>query len=108
MVETQAALPRLLVALLVGLLIGLDRERAEDRKQHKLFAGIRTFPLIALTGAGLALLPAALGPGPLIVGFVAVLGIVLVSYQASARAGHVGATTEFAALVTYVLGALAG
>jgi uncharacterized membrane protein (DUF4010 family) len=108
MVETQAALPRLLVALLVGLLVGLDRERAEDRKQQKLFAGIRTFPLIALTGAGLALLPAALGPGPLIIGFVAVVAIVVVSYQASCKAGHVGATTEFAALVTYVLGALAG
>jgi uncharacterized membrane protein (DUF4010 family) len=108
MVETQAALPRLLVALLVGLLIGLDRERAEDRKQQKLFAGIRTFPLIALTGAGLALLPAALGPGPLIVGFIAVVAIVVVSYQASCKAGHVGATTEFAALATYALGALAG
>jgi uncharacterized membrane protein (DUF4010 family) len=108
MPETQEALPRLLVALLVGLLIGLDRERAEDRKQQKLFAGVRTFPLIALTGAGLALLPAPLGPGPLIIGFVAVVAIVVVSYHASCKAGHVGATTEFAALVTYVLGALAG
>ncbi|MBM4255046.1 MAG: MgtC/SapB family protein [Deltaproteobacteria bacterium] len=41
----------LLVAVLIGALIGLDRERSEVRKSHQLFAGIRTFPLIALTWA---------------------------------------------------------
>jgi uncharacterized membrane protein YhiD involved in acid resistance len=47
---------RLLVAILAGFLIGLDRERAEVRKQHQLFAGIRTFSLIALAGAVPALM----------------------------------------------------
>ncbi len=108
MLETPEALQRLLVALLLGLLIGLDRERAEERKQQKLFAGVRTFPLIALLGAGLALLRESMGAWPLVAGFVAVVAIALVSYQASCKAGHVGATTEIAALVTFTLGALAG
>ena len=42
--DTAKDLKGLLVALLVGLLIGLDRERAEVRKGHPLFAGVRTFP----------------------------------------------------------------
>ncbi len=44
-------LERLLVALMVGVLIGLDRERAEVRKARQIFAGVRTFPLVALCGA---------------------------------------------------------
>src|SRR5262249_47907907 len=49
--RSMPALASLLVALLVGFLIGLDRERSEARKERALFAGVRTFPLIALTGA---------------------------------------------------------
>ena len=49
-----------------------------------------------------------MGAWPLVAGFVAVVAIALVSYQASCKAGHVGATTEIAALVTFTLGALAG
>jgi uncharacterized membrane protein (DUF4010 family) len=102
------ALEGMLVALLVGLLIGLDRERAEVRKHRKLFAGIRTFPIIGLLGAGLSLLRFEAGPWPLVAGLLAVGGIALVSYQRAARRGQVGATTEVAALATFTLGALAG
>src|SRR5262245_33996003 len=108
MPETAEALERLAVALLVGMLIGLDRERAEQRKQRRQFAGVRTFPLIALLGAGLSLLRGELGPWPMVTGLLAVGAIALVSYRAGAEQGDVGATTEIAALATYALGALAG
>src|SRR3954470_7894861 len=108
MPATVDALKRLLVALLVGLLIGVDRERAEQRKQRKLFAGVRTFPLIALLGAILALMLAEIGPWPRVVGLMAVAAIALVSYRESVRAGETGATTEVAALATYALGTMAG
>src|SRR5262245_40483 len=108
MPPTIDALERLLVALLVGLLIGLDRERAVVRKGHKLFAGVRTFPLIALFGAGLSLLRFEFGPWPLVAGLAAIAAIVLVSYRQTALAGEIGATTEIAALATFALGALAG
>jgi len=102
------ALASLLVALLVGFLIGLDRERAEARKERSLFAGVRTFPLIALAGA-LAVLLVDVGGRALILGsFLAVAAIALVSYVQGTRQGDIGATTEIAALVTFLLGALAG
>jgi uncharacterized membrane protein (DUF4010 family) len=108
MPSTAESLQSLAVALLVGLLIGLDRERAELRKNRELFAGIRTFPLIAMLGAGLTLVRAPLGPWPMIAGFLAVAGISLVSYARGAGQGDMGATTEVAALGAYALGALAG
>ena len=108
MPTTSESLQSLAVALLVGLLIGLDRERAEVRKQRQLFAGIRTFPLIALLGAALTLLRSELGPWPLLAGFLAIAGISLVSYARGAGEGDMGATTEVAALGAFALGAMAG
>ena len=103
-----ASFERLFVAAAVGFLIGLDRERAEARKARRLFAGVRTFPLIALAGAVPQLLPGATGLAMLVIGFVAVASVTLVSYVRVSAAGAVGATTEMAAIVTFLLGALAG
>ncbi len=99
---------RLLVAILIGFLIGLDRERAEVRKQHQLFAGIRTFSLIALAGAVPALMLDRWGAIPLVASFIAVAGVTIVAYARSSAAGSIGSTTEVAALVTFLLGAMAG
>lgn len=102
------ALERLLVALLVGALIGLDRERAEARKPHHVFAGVRTFPLIALAGAIPMLVIDLTGPALLVVSFFAVTGVALMSYFRASATGDVGATTEMAAVATFLLGVLAG
>jgi uncharacterized membrane protein (DUF4010 family) len=99
---------RLLVALAVGLLIGLEREwrrRAEDSTGH---AGLRTFGLIGLMGglanvlnwsAGAWLLPAAL---------LALAALLLADIKLGNGAvpGR-DITTLVAALVTALLGALA-
>jgi len=105
---TVPALERLLVAMLVGFLVGLDRERAEARKEHALFAGVRTFPLIALAGAIPMLLEERIGPALLVATFVANAAVALVSYVRTSAGGRIGATTEVAALATFLLGALAG
>lgn len=95
------------VALLVGFLIGLDRERSDRRNENKRLGGVRTFPLIALFGALTSLLFPVLGVWPLALAFLAVSAVVALAYwRTSSR--DVGATTEMAALVTFVLGALAG
>ncbi len=99
---------RRFVALLVGALIGLDRERSEVRKTHQLFAGVRTFPLIALTGAVPMLVIDITGPALLIASFVAVATVTVVSYLRTSTDGDVGATTEIAAFATFLLGVLAG
>ena len=105
---TVPALERLLVAMLVGFLVGLDRERAEARKDHALFAGVRTFPLIALAGAIPMLLEDRVGPALLVATFLAIAAVAVVSYVRTSAHGRIGATTEMAALATFLLGALAG
>ena len=105
---TIPALERLLVAMLVGFLVGLDRERAEARKDHALFAGVRTFPVIALAGAIPMLLEDRVGPALLVATFLAIAAVAVVSYVRTSAHGRIGATTEVAALATFLLGALAG
>ena len=102
------AFERLLVAFFIGALIGLDRERAEARKPHQEFAGVRTFPLIALAGAIPMLVIDSTGPALLVVSFLTVAAVALTSYVRTSRTGDVGATTEMAAVTTFLLGVLAG
>jgi len=102
------SLEGLLVALLVGFLIGLDRERSEARKGRDVFAGVRTFPLIALAGAVPMVLLPIVGPALLVASFAAVAGVAIVAYVRSSAAGEIGATTEMAAFASFLLGALAG
>ncbi|MGD0991227.1 MAG: MgtC/SapB family protein [Gemmatimonadales bacterium] len=106
--SVAAMLERLLVAVMVGVLIGLDRERAEVRKARQIFAGVRTFPLVALCGAIPALLVEQLGPLLVAVSLVAIAAIAVVSYLRASANGDMGATTEVAAVATFLLGALAG
>jgi uncharacterized membrane protein (DUF4010 family) len=96
------------VAVLVGFLIGLDRERAEARKGHEAFAGVRTFPLIALVGAVATILLPVTGIAVLVTSFAAVVALAVAAYLRSSAAGGAGATTEVAVVATFLLGALAG
>jgi len=104
--QPNVALLRLLVAALLGGLVGVERERSENERGIHHFAGIRTFPMFALLGAGLVL--AAGGVGVVAAaGFLGITALVLVSYLRSSR-DDVGVTTETAALATYAVGVLAG
>ncbi len=102
--ELQQTL-RFAVALGLGLFLGLERER--DKPEQLRFAGVRTFGLIALCGALSGYVDIVLELRWLSIAiFVAVSALVVVSYVMTTRDGHVGATTEFAALVTFLLGVL--
>jgi uncharacterized membrane protein (DUF4010 family) len=102
------AVERLGVALLIGLLIGLDRERSPKDARGSLFAGVRTFPLIALTGALPMILAPPLALVLLAAAFLGVSAIAGVAYLRTSSTGDVGSTTEIAALATFLLGTLAG
>ncbi|WP_299592511.1 MgtC/SapB family protein [uncultured Microbulbifer sp.] len=91
------------IALGLGLLIGLQRERTTDR-----LGGIRTFPLIALFGALTAQL--SLSPGMewlMLTGLLAMIALILLGNLDRLRGDEdtAGITTEVSALLVYLLGA---
>jgi uncharacterized membrane protein (DUF4010 family) len=102
----NVALLRLLVAALLGGFVGIEREQRALSEEH-MFAGIRTFPLFALLGATLSLVSGGVG-AVVIAGFGGLTALVVVSYFRSSAQGHLGTTTETAALTTYWIGVIAG
>jgi uncharacterized membrane protein (DUF4010 family) len=95
-------------ALLIGALIGLEREFYQQKERSPDFAGIRTFSLIALLGSVSSFLADDFG---IILTAVALGGVVLmttVSYsRALVRSGtETGITTEVAAILTFLFGVL--
>lgn len=97
----------LLTALAVGLLVGLEREQVKDSHGGTGFAGIRTYPIIALLGALATMLEPSSMWLPLVV-LGGVIALVSINYAADVRNGkdH-GITTEASVLAVYLLGALA-
>src|SRR5689334_9441027 len=95
------------VALGLGLLLGLERERKRDAEL--LFGGVRTFALIALLGAIGAFMQCELNQGWLVIAaFVSLSALVIVSYATTAARGELGITTEVTALLAFTVGALCG
>jgi uncharacterized membrane protein (DUF4010 family) len=93
------------MSLLMGLLIGLERQHSQ-KPDEPLFAGIRTFPLIALLGFLSGLGARAGWMWLLPVAFAGVCGIAVAAYVTGARGPHPGATTEVMAMLAFLFGAL--
>src|SRR5262245_41601243 len=92
------------VALGLGVLIGLERQRALGNEPG---AGVRTFALIALSGAVSGYLEATLGLAVLAVAFfIAIAALVLAVHIFTALRGDTGLTTEVSALLCFMLGLL--
>ncbi len=106
---SNAAIWSMLTATLLGLMIGLERERKRERIEvATLFAGVRTFTLVALFGATAGLLLEPLGIWPLVAALASLSVLIGLGYWRESSGPKVGATTEVAALVTFMLGVLAG
>lgn len=93
----------LLIALAIGLLIGMERERRKGDGPNRSPAGLRTFAIVGLLGG----LTGAIGNEALVLlagGFVAVSA--LAGYAMGNRQDP-GLTGEVALLATFVLGVLA-
>lgn len=95
-----------LVAVLLGFLIGLEREKKRETR-GSIFAGVRTFPLISLFGAIIGLLSQLGSVWIAPAGFVAFTVLLALAYW-RASAEKVGGTSEVAALVAFGLGLLTG
>lgn len=90
------------ISLGLGLLVGLQRERAGSR-----VAGFRTFTLITLLGTLAGLLAEKLGAWVVVGGLLGVVATLIVANLARFRDNDFspGMTTEIAALVMYCVGA---
>ena len=97
---------KILLVLFLSFLTGLEREERKNSAEHYAFGGVRTFPLIGLTGYAVALLAGG-GMLPVILGFGVVGGFLMISYRHKLESsGTAGVTTEMSGLVTYLAGAL--
>ena len=96
-------------AILLGALIGIEREKRKEEEDKGGIAGLRTFTLIALFGAGIAWLSQQVSsPWILAAGLIVVGAFVVAGYVVAARTdpGSTGLTTEVAAVIVFVLGAM--
>ncbi len=92
------------IALLIGMMIGLQREMHNQKKGEASFAGTRTFALIALLGY-LSSWMQSFVPHFLFVSFGVFGFLVISSYVIKTGKGkHQGATTEITSLITYIFG----
>jgi uncharacterized membrane protein (DUF4010 family) len=95
----------LAVALGIGLLVGVERERRKQKMREeegtRASAGVRTFALVALLGGSAALL----GTPLLLLAGVAVAALTVAAYVRVPA--DPGLTTEMAMLLVFLLGALA-
>lgn len=97
----SATLQTCAIAFGLGLLVGLQRERAAAE-----VAGIRTFPLITVSGTMIALLAQHFGGWILAAGFIAIAAMLIsASIIKQSRSYDPGLTTEVAALLMFAVGA---
>jgi len=100
------------IALLIGALIGIEREKRKAEKGVHEVGGIRTFVLFSQIGALSAWFSRQLAsPWPFVAGVLGVALLISASYLAQRRSpsssDDLGLTTEAAAVVTTLLGGAA-
>jgi uncharacterized membrane protein (DUF4010 family) len=99
-----------LIALLIGALVGIDRERKKAAEPGHSFGGLRTHILLALVGAASAWLALERGLAWVFGVTLAVVGAAVVAgYLRASRANEeaYGLTSEIAAIAVFLLGAMA-
>lgn len=96
------------IALLLGSLVGLEREQKSQRYGYDSFAGIRTFALIGLLGS----ISYILSEYSMSVFAVLTAGFLILLILSYVRLGSkyqkVGATTEIASILIYLTGVFCG
>lgn len=99
---------RFATAILIGALLGLEREFVQQKEGSSDFAGIRTFSLIALLGALTAYMADLWDDWVIMIAMGGLLILMTVSYFSSAVDAKYkqGITTEVAVILTFLLGAL--
>lgn len=103
MPELATMFRRFAVALLLGFVLGIEREK----EKYGSFAGVRTFTLVALMGCLSALAAQAVSIWFFAVAFALLGAVVIGSYVVTATREAPGITTEIASLLAFIYGAMA-
>jgi len=104
-VDTADLILRFGLALVLGALIGLERQVGHGDESHHA-AGLRTFALFAVWGAGAGYLGSEYGAGGFTAAAAAFGGLVVLEYWMVGRRGDTGTTTEAAAFAAFIAGVL--
>ena len=100
------ALQRFGIALLIGLLIGLERESSKE-SERGLVAGVGAFASVALGGGAGGRCPAGGFDWPLVAGLLSIAAFLIAAYVVGAAGRKdLGMTSNFAALLVFLVGAI--
>ncbi|HLW21445.1 MAG TPA: MgtC/SapB family protein, partial [Cyclobacteriaceae bacterium] len=97
---------RILIAIGSGFLIGLEREHSALNSKQEAFAGTRTFVFLVLLGFLGAMTHFVFTPWIFLGILLSVVSFIAISYYMTSSKGDIGGTTEFSALIAFLLGAL--
>ena len=98
---------RFIVALVLGLLVGLERESSKSKSKKIILGGVRTYPIISMFGFGCAWLNKIGVVGILPIGLIGISILAVLSYFSKIQNERYGITSEISALLTFIVGALA-
>lgn len=98
----------LVVSTGIGLIIGLEREFNSSKSNYH-FAGIRTFPLMAIAGCLVSLATSQVNsPAVLAAAIPSILVFIGFTYFVRAKDNKTGITTELSLFIAFIAGVLAG
>jgi len=96
-----------MVAIALGILVGLEREFHASKDRKESFAGIRTFTVVAIFGALVGYLGITYSFWIIVAGLICFSIFAIVFYIIDCQVSkHYGATTEIASIVVFVIGIL--
>lgn len=98
---------RALLALALGFLIGIERQRSIATKNNpSVHAGVRTFSIVAFCGFAAAVLHSNGVAFAIPASLLGIIAMAVMQYNAKLAEGRHGWTTESAVLLTFLIGCL--
>ena len=105
--ELQNTLIPLATSLIIGALIGMEREKNKQKSNGMSAVGIRTDILISLFGAISAFLGRQVNPWIYLLCLASIITITAISYFNLVNKGRIGITTEVSTIIVFLLGSMA-